>query len=139
MIDFAHPAFIRSNVLRVAGRVLVSAVHVNNGVIHQGACVSEYRSAGNRRSLKPVILLCVVHLYVVDGVVVRPSTDQVNIAIVAHTGHSIVKVFGRQQVEALEYPGAGEDEDQLLHPGGDLDPVPAGGEVVDDLGLVDVE
>src|ERR1700694_3209474 len=43
VVDLAHPAFLRSDVLRrISCRILVDAAYVDNGVTHQTAGVAEH-------------------------------------------------------------------------------------------------
>src|SRR5947209_20507831 len=85
--DFAHPAFVRGDIWRpLARRILVGAVHVNDGVADQRAGVAEDGCSGNGRSLLPFVLLGVVYLDIFYGVRVRPAADQVDITVAIDAG-----------------------------------------------------
>src|SRR5581483_3553513 len=52
--------------------------------------MSKNGSAGNRGRLEPAVLFCVVHLDVMDGSVVGPSADKVDVAVIAYAGDGII-------------------------------------------------
>src|SRR5208337_3270319 len=68
--NYARPAFAGREVLGTqAAPVLVGAVHVNDGVVDDGAGMAEHGCTGNRCGLHPGIFVGVIDLDVADCVV----------------------------------------------------------------------
>ncbi len=102
MIDLAHPAFIawwctwagpgRGFLRTPSMYTIVSPDH--------RAGMAEYRRARDRRGLRPLVFLRVVHLDVVHRVGLRPSTHKVDVTIAIDPGDRIVhcnrQVFGAE-------------------------------------------
>ena len=79
-VDLSHPTLVGNDVTRV---LLFCPIHVHDSLVRDSASVTIHRGTGKSRGLAPGVFLCVVYLNIVHRSVLRPSTDDVDIAIVS--------------------------------------------------------
>src|SRR5579863_10007138 len=88
--DFAHPALVGGNKLRlVSQEILGRTIHINNRIAKHRTGVAENRRSGDRRGLEPHIFSSIVNLHRSYQFAILASADQVDVTILVNAGNGV--------------------------------------------------